>query len=667
MISAKASHDANFVFDSKSFLKNITTRPGIYQMFNQVGDIIYVGKARNLKKRLSHYFQKQAMPPKTLALVSQIAHVEVIVTETEQEALILEYNLIKKYRPRYNIIFRDDKSYTYIVLTDHSYPRLMRQYGRHGAPRVNTWSLELPGFVPLHGTTPWLSAIQSGATSRRSSSRIHSRTKAQTFAKADKIKGHCFGPYPQSTVVRAVIDFLQKFFKLRNCNDTFFRSRSRPCLQYQIKRCTAPCVKYISEKEYAEDVKHALLFLSGQSDQLIKTLENQMENASKNRQYEIASKYRDQIVGLREIQSKQHVAVKKGEVDVVVVEVKEDQICIYLLMIRQGNVLGNKTFFAKLATESTEAELLSNFIMQHYLNEAAELPKEILLPIKIKEDELLENTLSETVHHSVKIKFPKRGVAKKWIEMAQLSAKEALQSRLLKTASMHQQFLALKQALNLEHMPKHIECFDISHTMGEATIASCVVFNQEGASTSDYRRFNISNIKPGDDVAAMYQALKRRFLKAKENSGKLADLIIIDGGKTQLRQAEKVLQELEMTGVKLISVAKGAGRKPGLEKIFLSSQSAPLFLPPDSPALHLIQLIRDEAHRFAISGHRKRREKSRRRSVLENIEGVGAARRAMLLKHFGGLQGVVKASKDEISKVHGINHELAQRIYDVLH
>ncbi len=582
-------------------------------MFNPAGDIIYIGKARNLKKRLNSYFQKQAMHPKTLALISQITHIEVIITQTEQEALILEYNLIKKYRPRYNVIFRDDKSYTYIVLTDHPYPRLMRQRSRH------------------------------------------------------KIKGHCFGPYPQSTVVRDVIDFLQKFFKIRNCKDTFFGARSRPCLQYQINRCTAPCVKYIGKQEYAEDVTHALLFLSGKSDKLIKTLEKQMENASKKKHYEAAAKYRDQINGMREIQSKQYVAVKKGDADILVVETKEDLACIYLLMIRQGNMLGNKIFFARLSTDYSAENLLSNFMTQYYLNHPAEMPKEIILPLKISENELLESTLSSVAKGAVKIKSPKRGLATKWIEMAKLSAQEALQSRVLKTSSIRKQFVALKQALNLEQTPKHIECFDISHTMGEATIASCVVFNQEGPATSDYRRFNITDITPGDDVAAMYQVLKRRFLKTKENAGKLADLIIIDGGKTQLRQAEKVLDELAITKTKVVGVAKGEGRKPGLEKLFLSSEAPSLFLSPDSPALHLIQFIRDEAHRFAISGHRKRREKSRRTSILENIEGVGSTRRSALLKHFGGLQGVVKASQNELSKVHGINHELAERIYDVLH
>ncbi len=605
--------DSSVTFDPKTFLKNLTTRPGVYQMFNQDGVVIYIGKALNLKKRLASYFQKQTLHPKTLALIKKVAHVEVIITQTEHEALLLEYNLIKKYRPRYNIIFRDDKSYTYIILSDHKYPRLMRQRSRQ------------------------------------------------------KIKGHCFGPYPQSTIVREVIDFLQKFFKLRHCKDTFFNSRSRPCLQYQINRCSAPCVNYINEKEYNQDVKHAILFLSGKSDQLVTVLEKKMEKTSENQAYEVAAKYRDQIYGLREIQSKQCVTTDKGDVDVLVVEKKNDIACIYVLMIRQGNTIGNKSFFAKLSTENSCEELLSDFITQYYLDHQSEIPQEILLSSKIKDGELLENAISAEINKKIKLKVPKRGFLLKWMTMAKLSAKEALQAHLLKVSSVRQQLSALQKALNSSKKFKRIECFDVSHTMGEATVASCVVFNQEGSYNQDYRQFNITGIVGGDDVAAMHQVLTRRFAKAKHDEDKMPDLVIIDGGKTQLNQAEKVLKELSIQNIQLIGVAKGEGRKPGLEKIYLSGCGTPILLAFDSPALHLIQYVRDEAHRFAISGHRKRREKIRRRSVLESIEGVGAARRSSLLKHFGGLQGILKASIEELSKVQGVSRALAKRVYDELH
>lgn len=599
-------------FDSKSFLKNLTSLPGVYQMLDKNNIVLYVGKARNLKKRVSSYFRKQ-QHPKTSALVSKISHIEIIVTQSEDEALLLEYNLIKKFQPKYNILFRDDKSYSYVIISDHYYPRLFRQRGR-----------------------------------------INKKVSA-------------FGPYPQSSVVREVVDFLSKVFKLRTCKDAFFKARSRPCLQYQIGRCSAPCVHQISKDKYAEEVRNAILFLSGRSDKLIKALTMRMDQASDQKRYEEAAHYRDQIKAMRDIQSQQSVTLKKGCLDIVVVEHDDDLVCVYLLMIRQGRMLGGKSFYVKLPTDLTSDEVLSNFIVQYYLNQAADLPSEILLGAKVSNASLMQEVINNKANASIKFRVPKQGRGMKWITMAQLNAKEALQSYLSKNLSNQNRLLMLKEALHLTGELNRIECFDVSHTMGEATVASCVVFDKNGSVTPEYRRYNIGGVVAGDDFAALRQAITRRYKKALQQKNEMPGLVIIDGGKGQLRQAIEVFQELSIDGVLLLGVAKGVARKPGLETLFLSGTKQPLVLSSDSPALHLIQQIRDEAHRFAITGHRKRRASSRQHSLLEDIECIGLSRRTKLLKHFGGLQGVLKASIDDLSKVDGISQNLAKRIYDQLH
>ncbi len=599
------------MFDSKSFLKNLTTGPGVYQMFNEREQVIYVGKANNLKQRLSSYFRKTNPSSKTLSLVSQIANIEVLIVHSEQEALMLEYNFIKQFKPRYNVLLRDDKSYPYIVLTDHLFPRLMR------------------------------------------------------YRSLKKLKGKNFGPYPQSAAAGEAVDFLQKIFKLRSCRDSFFRSRSRPCLQYQIHRCTAPCVNYITPEAYAEDVQHAELFLSGKSDQLIKKITGEMEWLSKAKRYEEAAKYRDQIKALREVQVQQYVNLQQGEADVLVLVNSEEILCFYLLIIRQGRVLGHKTFFLHWMLDESWETLITHFLTQYYLSSQEDIPSEILLTHPLKEIQSLQAVISHALQRSIHIKVPKRGQAMKWIDIAESSAQEALKSHLLKVASMQKQCQALQEILELSELPRRIECFDISHTMGEATIASCVVFHETGPMNQEYRRFNIEGVAGGDDVAAMKQVLTRRYTKVSKD--KLPNIIIIDGGKMQLHQAERVLAFLNITNVILLSVAKGEGRKPGLETIYLSPGDRVIPLASDSIVLHLIQRIRDEAHRFAITGHRKRREKMRHQSMLEDIEGIGSARRLALLKHFGGLQGVLRASRDELAKVEGISKELAKRLYEVLH
>ncbi len=598
-------------FDAKAFLKTLTSRPGVYRMFNAADEVIYVGKARNLVKRVGSYFVRNVSSPKTRSMVSQIAAIDVTVTHTENEALILENNLIKELLPRYNVLLRDDKSYPYIFLSADEFPRL----AYHRGPK--------------------------------------------------RAKGKYFGPYPSAGAVRETLNLLQKLFRVRQCEDSFYSNRSRPCLQYQIKRCTAPCVGYVNEQVYDEDVRHAVMFLEGKDTQVIDELVVRMEHASAALEFEQAASFRDQIGSLRRVQEKQYVSGEGGDLDIIVSDVKNGIGCVQVFFIRGGHHLGNKSFFPKHTQESEPAEVLSAFLPQYYLGKP--VPNEVLVNHALEDKEWLESVLAEQAGRKVAISHKVRGGRARWLEMAETNLKEALLRQLASKSGMQQRYEALQEGLGLDELPQRLECFDISHTMGEATVASCVVFDQDGPRKSDYRRFNIEDITPGDDYAAMHQALTRRYTRLKKGEGKLPDILFIDGGKGQLSQAREVMTELQVTEVILVGVAKGEGRKPGLETLFLSGQDEPIILPADSPALHLIQQIRDEAHRFAITGHRQRRDKARGKSPLEGIAGVGAKRRRDLLNQFGGWQEVARAGVNDIAKVKGISLELAQRIYDAFH
>ena len=603
-------------FDSKPFLKTLTSRPGVYRMLDGSGTVIYVGKAKNLKRRVSSYFRTQGLAPKTQALVANIQAIEVTVTHTENEALLLENNLIKQFRPRYNILLRDDKSYPYLYLSDDEFPRL--------------------GF-------------HRGGRGRR---------------------GHYFGPYPSSSAVRESLNLLQKLFPVRQCEEHFYRNRSRPCLQYQIKRCSAPCVGLVTTEQYAEEVRHAVMFLEGRDNAIIDELVKKMEQASLALEFERAAHYRDQIANLRRVQEKQYVMGEGGDLDVVAARVRSGVGCVQVFFIRGGRNLGNKSYFPSHIAESDEAELLQAFLPQYYLapgRSGVALPGEIILSTSLPEQQLLQQVLSERASRKVILSPSVRGDRARWLELAITNAEQALNSHLAAKANIHARFDALQEVFALEEMPQRIECFDISHTMGEATVASCVVFDTNGALKSDYRRFNIEGITPGDDYAAMRQALTRRFKRLKEGEGKFPDILLIDGGRGQLAQAEEVMAELSVAGVMLIGVAKGPERRPGLEQLILSGHTRPTILPADSPALHLIQQVRDEAHRFAITGHRQRRAKARRSSVLEGIPGLGPKRRQQLLRQFGGLQEVARAGVEDLIKIKGISRHLAQSIYDVFH
>jgi len=611
------SESPNDSFDSKAFLKTLTSRPGVYRMLDAEGTVIYVGKAKNLKRRVASYFSRHDTSAKTRALVSQIRHIEITITHTENEALILENNLIKAHHPRYNILLRDDKGYPYIYLSADTFPRLSFHRG--------------------------------------------SRSK----------KGRYFGPYPSASAVRESLNLLQKLFPVRQCEDSFFRNRSRPCLQFQIKRCSAPCVDYISEERYGEDVRHAVMFLEGKNNDIIDELVRRMEQAAGELEFEQAARYRDQIANLRRVQEKQYVmGDSSGNLDVIAAVQRNGIGCVQVFFIRNGRNLGNKTYFPRHTAQADSAEILAAFLPQYYLgggNGARPIPVEILVNESLPEQPLLEQVLGEQAGRKVAISSKLRGDRARWLQLATTNAEQALASHLANKQNILARFEQLQEALELDDLPQRIECFDISHTMGEATVASCVVFDTNGAVKSDYRRFNIEGITPGDDYAAMQQALTRRFKRLKEGEGKFPDILLIDGGRGQLSQAEQVLEELQVIGVILIGVAKGPTRKPGLEQLILSGQDTPIILPADSPALHLIQQVRDEAHRFAITGHRQRRAKARRTSPLEGIAGLGPKRRQQLLRQFGGLQEVARAGVDDLAKVKGISRNLAQSIYDAFH
>ena len=600
-------------FDRKSFLRSLTHRPGVYRMLDVKHKVIYVGKARDLKKRVSSYFTRSHDSVKTAAMMELVANVEVTVTNTEAEALILEYNLIKQHKPRFNVILRDDKSYPYIyVSTNHRFPRL--QF--HRGPR--------------------------------------------------KGKGRYFGPYPSSGAVRQTLNELQKLFLIRQCQDSYFSNRTRPCLQYQIKRCTAPCVDLISEEQYRQDVDAAIEFLAGRNKRVIDTFVARMEEASAEQHYELAARYRDQISRLKEIEAKQLISRHAGkDLDILGFASNGAIHCVTVLFIRNGAVIGSRDHFPKLAGESDKQKILNAFVAQYYLGR--DVPSEIVLDSDIEDRTLLEAELGERMGRKVLIKSRVRGDRQRWLEMARTNAEQGLNLQVASNATIRRQFAALGEALGLEETPERLECFDVSHTSGEATVASCVVFNAAGPVKSDYRRFNLSPASSGDDYAAMAEALRRRYTRVKKGEVPMPDVLFVDGGKGQLAEAMTVLDELELDWLNVVAVAKGRARKAGAEQLFLPGDKDALRLAPDSPALLLIQQIRDEAHRFAITGHRQRRAKARKTSRLEQIPGLGPKKRRELLRQFGGLQGVMGAGVDDLAKVRGIGRVLAESIYNDLH
>ena len=601
-------------FDHVAFLKTVTNRPGVYRMFDADDTVLYVGKAKNLKKRLSSYFRNTGVSAKTAALISHTHSITVTVTHTEGEALLLESNLIKEFSPRYNVLMRDDKSYPYIYVSD---------------------TLAYPGIEVHRG--------------------------------ARKRPGRYLGPYPNVTAVRETIHLLQSTFKIRSCEDSVFRNRSRPCLQYQIKRCSAPCVGYISEQAYGIDIKHAMLFLAGKSTQIINELVEAMEKAAAKRNFEKAATYRDQIQHLQAVAERQYVSGDQGNIDILACASEAGQACVQVFYVRNGLSLGNRSYFPKLPEAMPPEQVLAAFIPQFYLSR--DMPSEIILanPPDEEEVELLEQVLSENAGHKVSLRHRVRGERARWQAMAQENAVNALVARMASRSGLMKRFENLQTILELDNLPLRLECFDISHTMGEATIASCVVFTPEGPLKSDYRRYNIKDITPGDDYAAMKQALSRRYRKSDNQEQKLPEVLFIDGGKGQLRQAIEVMDELELRGILLVGVAKGEGRKAGLEKLVFGDGRSEKYLGIESPALNLILQVRDEAHRFAISGHRAQRGKKRSESPLEAIPGLGPKRRQTLLKYYGGLQGITRAGVADLAKIPGINKKLAQQIYDQFH
>ena len=599
-------------FDASDFLKTLSSRPGIYRMLDTGGNVLYVGKARNLRKRVASYFRRTGLGVKTRALVEQIAGIEITITHTEGEALLLENNLIKKYRPRYNILLRDDKSYPYIFLSsDQEYPRLT----------------------------------------------IHRGTR--------RGKGRYFGPYPSAGAVRESLQLLQKLFRVRQCEDSFFRNRTRPCLQYQIKRCDAPCVGHITPGEYATEVKNTVMFLEGKSSAVIDSLVASMEGAAAALDYERAAGYRDQIANLRRIQEKQYVSNEKGDLDIVACATDRGSACVQVFFIRGGRNLGNTVFFPKIPAGSRSEDVLSAFLTQYYLGR--QIPSELLLSHAPDDMDLIQTVLGETAGHRVNLSTRVRGDRARWVKLAVNNAGHALAGFLNTRQGFTGRLRELQLSLDLDEVPGRMECFDISHTRGESTVASCVVFDLDGPVKSDYRRFNIAGIQPGDDYAAMEQALTRRYTRLMKGEGKVPDLLFIDGGKGQIAAAERVLEELQVTGVRIIGIAKGPDRKPGRETLHMPGRSRPVKLAADSPALHLIQQIRDEAHRFAITGHRQRRARTRKTSPLEQVPGIGPKRRQQLLKQLGGLREVARAGIEDLLTVKGINRALAQQIYDAFH
>ncbi|WP_455915149.1 excinuclease ABC subunit UvrC [Pantoea agglomerans] len=604
----------NEQFDAKSFLKSVTSQPGVYRMYDAGGTVIYVGKAKDLKKRLTSYFRGNLASRKTEALVEAIRQIDVTVTHTETEALLLEHNYIKLYQPRYNVLLRDDKSYPYIFLSADAHPRLASHRG------------------------------------------------------AKHAKGEYFGPFPNGYAVRETLSLLQKIFPVRQCENSVYRNRSRPCLQYQIGRCLGPCVTgLVSEEEYAQQIEYVRLFLSGKDDQVLNQLVARMESASISLKFEEAARLRDQIQAVRRVTERQFVSNNGDDLDVIGVAFDSGMACLHVLFIRQGKVLGSRSYFPKVPNGTELAEVVQTFVGQFYLqgSQARTLPTDILLDFTLPEKDLLSDSLTGLAGRKVSIQSKPRGDRARYLKLARTNASTALVSKLSQQSTIHQRLKALAEILDLPEITR-MECFDISHTMGEQTVASCVVFDRNGPLRAEYRRYNITGITPGDDYAAMNQVLRRRYGKDLEES-KIPDVILIDGGKGQLGQAKNVFAELDVAWDKdrpiLLGIAKGTDRKAGLETLFFEPEGEGFNLPPDSPALHVLQHIRDDSHNHAITGHRNKRAKVKNTSALETIDGIGPKRRQMLLKYMGGLQPLMNASVDEIAKVPGISQLLAEKIF----
>jgi excinuclease ABC subunit C len=612
--------DSQILFDHLAFLSSVSQQAGVYRMYDKHQAVIYVGKAKQLKKRLASYFRKDVGSTKTKVLVSHITAIDVTVTHTEGEALILENNFIKKYLPKYNILLRDDKSYPYLLITDHKHPKL----GVHRGGK--------------------------------------------------KLKGEYFGPYPTVGAVWESLRLMQKLFPVRQCEDSYYRARSRPCLQHQLNRCSAPCVDKISTDDYQQQVDLAKLFLRGKSSAVIDSLVREMEQASQTLNFEAAAKYRDQIATLRQVQKQQFVSGIVAELDVIGLYIEKSQVCVHVLFIRDQKILGSKSYFPSVPAQTEQAEVYQAFISQHYLGQdlkSAAIPKEIVISETFEHMEELTKLLSVQAERNVKISTKVRSERAQYLKLACTNAKNALATKNSHKASMQARFSALNEVFELDNGINRIECFDISHTMGQQTVASNVVFNQEGPLKSDYRRYNVYGITPGDDYAAMSFALNKRYGKI-TSMDNMPDIIFIDGGKGQLSRAEDFFAKLQ-TDISLekipllVGVAKGEGRKPGLETLILAGSHQLISLPSTSSALHLVQHIRDESHRFAITGHRAKRQKASKKSTLESIEGIGAKKRQALLKYLGGLQEVMQADKATLEKVPGISKILAETIYNALH
>jgi excinuclease ABC subunit C len=602
-------------FDGKAFVRGLSNAPGVYRMFGADGAPLYVGKAGALRKRVASYFSATPKAARTLAMLSQVARMEVVVTRTEGEALLLENQLIKSTHPRYNVLLRDDKSYPYVLLTQEAWPRLAMHRGARAIP------------------------------------------------------GRYFGPYPGVGAVRETLNLMHRLFKLRSCEDSVFRNRSRPCLQYQIGRCSAPCVGLVQARDYAEAVRRVGLFLDGRSDELGNELEQAMAASSERLDFEEAARVRDLIGAIRKLQARQYVDGRAADLDVLACAMQGTHACVLLLAFRDGRNLGTRAFFPKTNGADNAAEVLSAFVSQYYAEQPA--PGEIVLDRDIDDRELLQEAFSAAAGKRVVLKCSVRGERAGYLDLARRNAELALATELGSQASQHARLESMRELLGLTALPSRIECFDISHTMGEATVASCVVFDANGPARGQYRRYNIAGIEPGDDYAAMHQALERRFRRAVEDDGVLPDVLLIDGGAGQVAQARGVLADLGIDGITLVGVAKGEGRRAGHEMLLLpgaDGQPGREVRPgPESPGLQLVQQVRDEAHRFAITGHRGRRQKLRNTSRLEDIPGIGPRRRANLLRHFGGLGGLKTAGAEEIARVEGINQALAERIYASLH
>jgi excinuclease ABC subunit C len=599
-------------FDPKAFVKRLPDRPGVYRMLDADGTIVYVGKARSLRSRVGSYFRADQVQPKVQALVRAIAGIEVTVTNSDIEALLLEHNLIKSHRPRFNVILRDDKSFPYVHLSEHEFPRLSFYRGSRRMP------------------------------------------------------GRLFGPYPSASAVHEALNQLHKLFRLRSCKDTFFANRSRPCLEYQIGRCSGPCTGLIDAATYARDVEAVVMVLEGRTQDATARLGTEMDRAAEKLDFERAAMLRDQLGALTDVQARQVMTRARAGADTDVIAVAEagGEFAVALMFVRGGQVLGTSTFHPR-APIADAPEVLAAFIAQHYLER--DPPPRICLSHAVEDAELLAESLSERAGRQVRIGTARRGFPQRWVALALQNAANALRMREATQSGLAEQFAELGRYLGLEHPPARIECFDVSHTQGEATSASCVVFGPEGPVKADYRRYNIEGVERGDDYGALRQALSRRYRRRKQDESPMPDLLLIDGGRGQLEQAIVALRELDLAMPAVAAVAKGADRRAGQERIFLAGREGALILPPDSKALHLIQRVRDEAHRFAISGHRRKRARSRQTSMLEAIAGLGPARRRALLRHFGGLQGVLRAGVEDLGRAPGIGPALAQAIYEHLH